>query len=478
MRKPVVLGLLGLFTSLVPAFAGTVYVPVAPPQQIGDVLYRTQVVVGNPGNVERRLTTAFIASGRDGTRTGTVPAAASIPANGTLVLTNVTPTGREGMLEISGAPQLAVSARLEAVSRTGRILSAAPLPVVGSDHLVPSGAAAQLQGISRIAAGVQHRFGLINLGAREAACTVTAYRAGGSLVGTAARFTVPARSHNGLTAPLAAFGSALFTEARVEVSCNAPFYPYAVELSPDGAAAVSVGPSATLDSELHTAEELRADDDGKGGGDDKGGRNGGGDDEGEDDGGNGDGGDDGGDATGEPVVGQDQLSFRGLFLNARQGNSYRVFDLPLRPGVRYKQITVEFDLYLNKWVTPLFHGITALRRNDRTLYYGLIVRGDRAKTVLDLGRDELERDTGPWKQHSNYHIRLVTNAQTRRVTFELFQGGQLVHTLSGAMTARDLMASAGTRMRVDFGGTKVADGAYFPPYGWKYSNLTVKAEPF
>ncbi|HKH44773.1 MAG TPA: hypothetical protein VKM72_08925 [Thermoanaerobaculia bacterium] len=476
MRKPVVLGLLGLFTSLVPAFAGTVYVPVAPPQQIGDVLYRTQVVVGNPGNVERRLTTTFIASGRDGIRTGTAPSAASIPANGTLVLTNVTPTGRDGMLEISGAPQLAVSARLEAVSRTGRVLSTAPLPVVGSDHLVPRGAAAQLQGISRVATGVEHRFGLINLGAKEAVCTVTVYRAGGSPVGTAARLTVPARSHTTLAAPLAAFGSTLFTEARVEVSCDAPFYPYAVQLSPGGAAAVSVGPSVTLDSELRTAQELRAKDDGKGDGDTGGRNGGGGDDEGEDDGGAGD--DEGGDATGEPVVGQDQLSFRGLFLNARQGNSYRVFDLPLRPGVRYRQITVEFDLYLNKWVTPLFHGITALRRNDRTLYYGLIVRGDRAKTVLDLGKDEIARDTGPWKQRTNYHVRLVTNAQDRKVTLELFQGGQLVHTLSGAMTTRDLMVSAGTKMRVDFGGTKVADGAYFPPYGWRYSNLTVKAEPF
>ena len=174
MRKPAVLGLLGLFVSLVPAFAGTVYVPVAPPQQVGDVIYRTQVAVGNPGGVARRITTSFIASGRDGIRTGTTPSSASIPANGTLVLTNVTPTGREGMLEISGAPQVAVSARLEAVSRTGRVLSSASLPVIGSANLVPRATAAQLQGIGRTATGVQHRFGLINLGAKEAACTVAA----------------------------------------------------------------------------------------------------------------------------------------------------------------------------------------------------------------------------------------------------------------------------------------------------------------
>jgi hypothetical protein len=393
MRKPAVFGLLGLFASLVPAFAGTVYVPVAPPQQVGDVIYRTQVAVGNPGGVARRITTSFIASGRDGIRTGTAPSSASIPANGTLVLTNVTPTGREGMLEISGAPQVAVSARLEAVSRTGRVLSSAPLPVIGSANLVARGTAAQLQGIGRTGTGVQHRFGLINLGDKEAACTVAAYRAEGTPAGPAARFLAPARSHSTLQTPLAGFGPALFTEARVEVSCDTPFYAYAVQLSPEGAAAVAIGPSVTLQSELVTAEELRGDGGGGRGGDDRGGR-GGQDDDGEDDtDGEGSGGSD--DTTGAVVVGQDSLSFPGLFLNARQGNSYRAFDLPLRPGVRYKRITIDFDLYLHKWVNPLFHVVTALRRNDRTLYAGLIVRGDRAKTVLDLGKDELARDTGP-----------------------------------------------------------------------------------
>lgn len=473
MRKPVVLGLLGLFTSLVPAFAGTVYVPVAPPQKIGDVTFRTQVVVSNPGDVASRLTTTFIASGSDGSKAGAAPATVTVPANGTLVLSNLTRTGREGMLEISGDPRIAVSARLEGTSRSGRLLSSAPLPVVGSDHVVPGGAAAQLQGIARTVAGMQHRFGVINLGVEEAACTLTAYRAGGAPAGKPTRFSVPPLSHNTVAAPLAAFGSALFTEARVEVSCDSSFYVYAVQLSPLGAAAVS-GPSVTLESDLVAARELAGvaegglPDDGTVGdgiGDF-------GDDQGEEEGESGD------DSSAAAVISQDQLTVRGLFLNARKGNSYRMFDLPLRPGVRYKRITMDFDLYLHKWVNPLFHVVSALRRNDRTLYAGLILRGDRAKTVLDLGKDELARDTGPWKQRSNYHIRVVTDAQAQRVTLEVLQGGRLVHTLSGPMTTRDLSVTSGTKMRVDFGGTKVADGAYFPPVGWKYSNLVVKAEPF
>ncbi len=462
MRKPVVLGLLGLFTTLVPAFAGTVYVPVAPPQKIGDVTYRTHIAVGNPGGVARQLTTTFIASGRDGTRAGTAPATTTVPAQGTLVLTRLAPSGRDGMLEISGSPDLAVSARLEGVDGKGRLVSSASLPVVGSDRVIPGGTMAQLQGIGRTAAGVQHRFGLINLGLEEAACTVTAYRATGAPFGRAVSFTVPALSHNAVATPFAAIGSALFTEARVEVSCDSSFYAYAVQLSAAGVSAS--GPSATLESDLVEArdladaavsvpEEFYT-----------------GEDEEEED------------VLVDPsaaaVVKPDQLSFPGIFLNARKGDSYRAFNLPLSPGVRYKRVTVDFDLYLHRWVNPLFHGVMGLRRNDKTLYAGLILRGDRAKTILDLGKEEMERTKGPWRQRSNYHIRITTDAQTRRVTLQVFQGGKVVHTLAGAMTTPDLSVTGGRKMRVDFGGTKVADGAYFPPYGWKYSNLVVKAERF
>lgn len=469
MRKPVVLGLLGLFTSLVPAFAGTVYVPVVPPLKVGDVTYRTQVVVGNPGDAARQLTTSFIASGQDGTQVGTAPATATVPAHGTLVLTNLTRNGRDGMLEISGAPELAVSARLEAVSRAGRVLSTASLPVVGSDHVVAAGATAQLQGIGRPTAGVRHRFGLINLGLEEAVCTAIAYRAAGTPIGKPVQFTVPALSHGAVTTPLAAVGSGLFTEARVEVSCDSAFYVYAVQLSPEGTATVS-GPSVTLESELvGTAQLLDAiEDHGMPSMEDE---------EAEE-------GDVSSEAMGAAVVNPDRLAFPGLFLNARKGDSYRTFNLPLTEGVRYKRITVDFDLYLHKWVNPLFHGILGLRRTgdrtNRALYAGLILRGDRAKTILDLGRDELARDknSGPWRPRTNYHLRLTTDVQTRTVTLQVFQGSRLVHTLAGPMTTPDLAVTNGRKILVDFGMGKVADGAYFPPYGWKYSNLVVQAERF
>lgn len=471
MRKPVVLGFLALLASFVPAFAGTVYVPLATQQQIGDVLYRTEVVVSNPGEVSRRFSTAFVPTGRSGVQASRASQSISVLPNGTFLLTNVAPAGQTGVLEISGAPQLAVTARIEAVSRSGQVLASTPIPVIGSENLIPKNQTVQIQGIERTARGTIQRFGLLNLGAREAQCSVSAFQVSGAPVGNAARLTVQPRSHTAFAAPLAALGAALFTDVRVEVTCSQPFYAYALQAAADGGALSFLAPSGSLESRLEAAADLRSGDDTPQGG-------------GQDNGGNGDGGDGNGGgganppAGSGPIAGHDSLSYPGLFLAATRGDSYRAFDLPLRPGVRYRRITVDFDLYLNRWQTPLFHGITALRRNDRTLYYGLIVRGDRNKTVLDLGKDQLERVEGPWKQRSEYHIRLEADAQTRTVTFNLFQGGRLVHTLSGRMTTPDLSVTDQQKIRVDFGGTKVADGAYFPPYGWRYSNLVVRAEPF
>jgi hypothetical protein len=474
MRKPAVFGLLALFASLAPAFAGTVYVPVAPQQRVGDVSYRTQIVVSNPGGVTRQLTATFIQSGHDGIRTDGAKGSVNVPAHGTSLLTNFAPAGREGMLEITGSELLAVSARLEAVSASGRVLSSTPLPVIDSNALIPAGITAHLQGIGRNATGYRHRFGLVNLGTQAAACTMTAWRADGSPVGNPARLTAQPRSHAAVAGPFAALGAAFYRDARLEMTCDQPFFVYALQLGPQGAGLVST-PSRTLQSELASVEELARARDGDGGDLGGGGRQGGGDDEetgGEDDGGGTD--NDGG----STVATQDNVTHKGVFLNARQGDSYKAFELPLRPGVRYKKVTVDFDLYVNKWSTPLFHSIASLRRNDRTLYYGLLMRSDRRKTIIDLGRERTATGVGPWAQRGNYHIRMTANAQARSVTMEMFQSGKLVHTVSGPMTNWDLSVSAKTRMRVDFGATKVADGAYFPPFGWKYSNLAVKAETY
>jgi len=468
LRKPVVLGSLVLAAALVPAHAGTVYIPFTTQQQIGQVRYRTEVVVSNASPVNRSFTTAFIASGRDG-RDVTPSAAFTVPAAQTFVLTNVAPAGREGMLEVSGDPQIAVSARLVALSRAGKILGSAALPAVDSANSTLADGRVQIQGVARSAAGMGRRFGVVNLGADTASCTAAAYRSDGAAIGNAVQLSAPPRSHSALILPFKALGSALFTDARVEVTCNQPFYAYGLLVGPEAGRTAFLSPSSTLGSLLTAAAGLRDGGDagagaGAGGGSD----------------------DTTGDGTdsetandaGSPVIGQDSLTFAGTFLTPRPGSSARTFAVPLRTGVRYRRITVDFDLYLNKWQTPLFHALTSLRRNDKTMYYGLILRGDRAKTILDLSHEQMARGDGPWKQGTQYHLRMITDAGARTVTLRVFKAGALVHTVTGRMVPQDLDLPAGRKMTVDFGIGKVADGAYFPAYGWRYSNLAVQAEPF
>jgi hypothetical protein len=180
--------------------------------------------------------------------------------------------------------------------------------------------------------------------------------------------------------------------------------------------------------------------------------------------------------------------YPGTFLHARDGESYVAFDLPLRNNLRYRHATVEFDLYLDRWQSELFHGVFALRRigekRNGTLYVGLILRGSKGyKSILDIGvhpkrrrGDIIRSDSGPWRENTLYHVRTDYNTAKRTVTLQVFHNGQLVHVLSGRINNTDL-SPRGRKVRVDFGSTKVADGAYFPPLGWSYSNLTVKVTP-
>ena len=184
-----------------------------------------------------------------------------------------------------------------------------------------------------------------------------------------------------------------------------------------------------------------------------------------------------------------EIAAPGQFLAAKRGASYKAFEVPLLPFVAYKSATVEFDLYFNKWQTPLFHGITSLRRtgdrHTRVLYYGLILRGSNGyKSILDIGKDPrtgegeiLRSESGPWRPRTNYHIRMDYDLIARRVTLTVLKGGKVVQTLAGGINSLDLSTDGQRRVLLDFGQTGVADGAYFPPIGSIYSNLRATFVP-
>jgi hypothetical protein len=187
-----------------------------------------------------------------------------------------------------------------------------------------------------------------------------------------------------------------------------------------------------------------------------------------------------GESEPQPLARGDGFTIPGTFLDVKANDLCRSWDVPLVPGLKYNAITVEFDLELDHWASPLFNNITSLRRsakkrNERVLYYGLILRGDRAKTVLDLGNDVLKRVEGPWREGGRYHIVLSANLGAKKVSLSVYQDDQLVHSVSGRMTAREIRTVGENIVRVDFSSPGIGDGAYFPPANSKFSNLTVTA---
>jgi hypothetical protein len=468
--------------------AATVFVPVLPgdlPQAgaAAPAAYLTEVVVANPGPNPRSFTATFLFAG--GSR-ATAPVV--LPGHASTLVAGLAEEGESGLLAIDGPSGLQVSARLASPDHPR---AGAAVPVVGEALLTPASETVHLQGLVRSAEAAS-RLHLVTLGETAGTCAVAAFQADGSALGETAEIAVPALGATAVEDPLAAAGDAGLAEvadARLAIACDVPVYAWAATLA---ANASDIGSVATILAArpVGAASGLlpkrgEGDTGGTGGRPGTGGGTGGNSGNGGNggnggDGGNGGNGGDGGTVT-PPVPKPDangSFSLPGTFFVPTAGASELDYELALRPGVRYKKLTVEFDLYLDRWQTPLFNTVTGLRRADKTLYYGLILRGDRGKTIVDLGKGQLAKDNGGlWKEKTQYHLRMTYDVAARKVTLAVFQGAAQVAALSGAMTSTDLRQTD-RKVRIDFGIAKVADGAYYPPLGWRYSNLQVTAVPF
>jgi hypothetical protein len=423
--------------ALSPAFAGEVFVPLASNRNVGNTIYRTKVWVSNTSNVARRFSATFYEQGTNGNNNNATPSSLTVAPNGTLLLSAIAPDGRNGMLEVNGAPQLVVTARVEAIGPGGVVISSAQVPVVSKENLLAANAVAHLQGLKQTTA-ISTQFGLLNMSRTAAQCTVRGYRADGTQIGSAAILPVPALSSVHFDDALLALGGTNLSDARFEATCDKSFYTYAMVFSTGGPETSFITPAGALENDLVPG------------------------------------------GSGGPVTpGAVTFEANGLFLNAKNGDSFVQFDLPLQPGKQYRKATVDFDMFLGKFPDGLFSGVTAMRRTDKTLFFGLIVRGDRQKTLLDMGvHDDVVQGSngGPWRERSNYHIRFEYDTASGILTSIVSRGGAVVETLTGRINHFDLNPKDKI-MRVDFGQKGVADGAYFPPVGWQFSNLKVVFEP-
>lgn len=450
MKRSALLGPLTVCLAVVSgaaASAGTVYVPLVK-HEAGGRTFTTRVWVSNSGEVDRRFSAVFLPAFTNGTQGRAAADSRSVAGNQTLLLTNLSPAGVQGMLEITGAPQLAITAALETTGAGGAVTARAHVPVISSENLVKGGGTAALLGLERSQSGIVTNLGIANLAHRSQACTVRAFRANGQPIGASVRLTILPLSLSDFGDALGILGETSVTSARITVQCEADFYAFASVLDPAGVRATYVTPAQTADSALQAPGGTS-------------------------------------NPPGNPPgssPGTVTVQRPGAFFTPSRNDSYLAIDLPLETGKPYKRVVVEFDLFLRKWQSDFFHSITSLRRasarrDERILYYGLQLRGDNSKTTLDLGvHDVFVKGTGPWKPGGNYHLRLEYNLEAKVVSLQVSQNGAVVHTLQGAAQHLDL-SSTTNPVRIDFGQDGIVPDSYYPPFGWTYSNLRATAEP-
>lgn len=447
-----------------PVLAGDVFVPLASNQTSAGTLYQTRVWVSNPGRSDRRFATLFIEQGVDGTTLEQSAGGTTVPAGGTVVLSSIAPSGKTGMLAIGGADQLVVEARLQAIAAGGQVLSSAAVPAVSLANATPAGGVAHLLGLGQTRAGIVSDFSLLNLSRTAAQCSVQAFRADNSQIGQTAVVALLPMSKRDFSSALAILGETSITDARFAVSCDQQFFAYTL-VHAGGQQVSFVQPSQTLAGEVVPGGPSPGIvvDSGPGPGSGSGA---------------------GPSPGGQPGSGAVTLQVPGTFLAATDASSYIGYNLATRPGVRYRRVTVEYDLYISSFNRVLlFTGVSSVRRpakarKDRVLYYGLQLVNRNAKTVLDLGiQDRLARSQGPWLEGHTYHLKVIYDLGAGKVTLQAAdQAGGKVYTLSGPTLHPDLSANANPIV-VDFGQTGIGDGAYGPPIGWRYSNLNVRLDP-
>jgi hypothetical protein len=306
------------------------------------------------------------------------------------------------------------------------------LPIVSASDPFKAGDTAYLENLERSARGATN-IEIMNLGQAPATCQITLKRPRGTVIGAPFTTPLPVLSHKVITDVLAGrLGVPSAAGIKAEVSCNRPFYAYGTYIDTDPLNFRLLYPL---------------------------------------------------DQASTPYVASQTVTVNrpGNFFSPVAGNSELQIDLPLVPNVGYRKAEIEFDLYIDKFA-PVFNGIFGFfhpggPRFGKTLYYGVNIRGLRSRTLLDLGTPAIEsapKRNSPFKEKETYHIRIDYDTESAMVTFLARQkGGPVIaYAQSGAFNLD--LADRGSPVRIAFGLNGVADNAYFPPIGWKYSNLEVR----
>jgi hypothetical protein len=197
--------------------------------------------------------------------------------------------------------------------------------------------------------------------------------------------------------------------------------------------------------------------------------------------------------AGTPVTMVDK---KGQFLNCLPDFSFTRFTLPFAlsgnsgPGPRYKTLAVDFDVKTGDPEYVVIRNIVGMlraggRRFGKTLFFGSFDRpqaGGGPKMLVDLGTPYIEtvvKRTSDLTGLQNLHFHIELDSQQRTMLYQITRSNSSA-TLFNVTTGffnDDLNAVGDAQPVLEFGLPGVADNAYYPPIGWRFSNLSVVVGP-
>jgi hypothetical protein len=302
-----------------------------------------------------------------------------------------------------------------------------PVPVITNDNWFQGDEVAHIQNMARNSKG-HSNIEIMNLGTQAASCSIQLLRPKGAPYGSPISVNLLPQSHEVVEDPFEGIVTN-GTGLRAQVDCTQQFYAYGTFVGSSAAQFRFLYPLSIPPQEaIETLEVNRP----------------------------------------------------GVFFAPVNGNSALDVPLPLVLNRAYEKVTIDFDVNVGKF-TPIFTGLVGMLhaggpRFGKTLYFGTFIRGARNKTLIDLGSPVVEpalRISSPWKQNALHHVSIVYDAEAATTRMLVTRDGKAILDAWGGAYNLDI-ADRGAPVRVSFGLNGIADGAYYPPIGWKFSNLKIQ----
>lgn len=423
------------------AAAGTVYLPLAINGALAGKTYRSFVSVTNGSGAPQDVAVRYIPQDTAGLVGNGSTATSTLRVGPGQTFKLAVGQAGVGMVELSGADDVIYSGRLESLTPGGLVRSSAHLPVIGSGDLVPAGVTAHVQWGERAPGATASHFGLTAFGDGDGTCTVEIFRADGSRILSAVTLWAPAHGQRWFPDAFAGLQESSISDARFEVTCDVPFFPFTTILGTSPDSTQFVAPSAT-----------------------------------------------GGGVNGpRPSNANELVRLDGKFFTAVNGDSIKDVVVPIPARVRYGQLVYEFDVVLPRLVDfgpggRNFHSTTLLLRPVKNgTHLAHTIRGnEKYKSILDLGvhDDALVRgNDGAWAPNARHHVRVDYDVDAGRMTWELSRNGTLIERLVATLGVRDF-THRGEGLHILFGLDRSYDHeGYLPPYGAEFWNLVVTGRP-